>query len=199
MKIRKYSAVFTLIILFATSILSANTPAPPDVAAAPDDAVKTDTGLATTVLKAGTGEQHPDAWDKVTVHSTGWTTDGTMFDSSLKSGEPVTFPLNRVIPGWTEGLQLMVVGERHRLWIPVQLAYNNHPNRPTGMLVFDVELLGIEDQPEPPEPPATPKNVTAPPANAEKSASGLASLVLNHGEGKEHPRATSTVTVHYSG
>lgn len=199
MKISKYSAVLTLIIFCSVSILSANVPAPPDVAAIPDDAVVTATGLASKVLTAGSGEQHPDAWDKVTVHYTGWTTDGTMFDSSLKRGEPSTFPLNRVIPGWTEGLQLMTVGEKRRLWIPVQLAYNNAPNRPAGMLVFDIELLGIQDQPEPPEPPATPDNVAAPPANAEKTASGLASLVLKHGEGTERPKATSTVTVHYSG
>lgn len=199
MKMMKYSAVLALIILWSVSTLSAEIPAPADVGAVPDDAVVTKTGLATKVLKAGSGEQHPDAWDEVTVHYTGWTTDGTMFDSSIKHGQPATFPLNRVIPGWTEGLQLMVVGEKRRLWIPVQLAYNNAPNRPAGMLVFDVELLAVEDQPEPPEPPATPENVAAPPANAEKTQSGLASLVLKHGEGKEHPNATSTVTVHYSG
>ena len=199
MNISKYSVVLSLIIFSSVSTLSANAPRPPDGAAPPAAAVKTDSGLATKVLKPGNGEHHPDAWDKVTVHYTGWTTDGTMFDSSLKRGEPATFPLNRVIPGWTEGLQLMVVGEQRRLWIPVHLAYNNKPNRPAGMLVFDVELLAIEDQPEPPEPPATPENVAAPPANAERSESGLASLVLKHGEGSEHPKATSTVTVHYSG
>ncbi len=200
MKISTYSAVFALVILLAASIPSAQgIPAPADVATAPDDAVTTNSGLASKVLQAGTGTDHPDAWDKVTVHYSGWTTDGTMFDSSVKRGEPATFPLNRVIPGWTEGLQLMVVGEKRRLWIPVQLAYNNKPNRPAGTLVFDVELLGIEDQPEPPKPPATPSDVAAPPANAEKTKSGLASRVLKHGEGGEHPKATSNVTVHYSG
>jgi len=200
MKIMNISAVFALMILLAASIPSAEgIPAPADVAAAPSDAMTTESGLASKVLQAGTGTDHPDAWDKVTVHYSGWTTDGTMFDSSVKRGEPATFPLNRVIPGWTEGLQLMVAGEKRRFWIPVNLAYNNRPNRPAGILVFDVELLGIEDQPAPPEPPATPEDVAAPPANAEKTESGLASRVLKHGEGAEHPKATSNVTVHYTG
>jgi peptidylprolyl isomerase len=122
-----------------------------------------------------------------------------MFDSSVNRGKPSSFLLNRVIPGWTEGLQLMVVGEKRRFWIPVQLAYNNKPGRPAGTLVFDVELLGIENQPEPPKPPATPEDVAAPPANAEKTKSGLVSRVLKHGEGADHPKKTSNVTVHYSG
>jgi len=200
MKIVTPIAVFTLVFLLAASLLRAtNIEVPADVAAAPADASTTDSGLATKVLREGNGTDHPDVWDKVTVHYSGWTTDGTMFDSSVKRGKPATFSLNRVIPGWTEGLQLMVVGEKRRLWIPVQLAYNNRPNRPAGMLVFDVELLEIEDMPEPPKPPATPTDVAAPPANAVKTTSGLASLILKHGEGTEHPAPTSTVTVHYSG
>ncbi|MCU0235363.1 MAG: FKBP-type peptidyl-prolyl cis-trans isomerase [Thermoanaerobaculales bacterium] len=172
---------------------------PADVAAPPADATCTASGLCTKVLTAGTGTAHPDAWDEVTVHYSGWTTDGALFDSSVSRGEPATFPLNRVIPGWTEGVQLMVVGEQRRLWIPKQLAYNDRPGRPAGMLVFDVELLGITDRPEPPPPPAVPEDVAAPPADAPKTASGLASRVLRPGVGGEHPTATSTVTVHYSG
>jgi peptidylprolyl isomerase len=96
------------------------------------------------VLAVGTGEAHPDAWDKVTVHYSGWTTDGKLFDSSVARGEPITFPLNRVIPGWTEGLQLMVTGEKCRLWIPEDLAYKGAAGAPAGMLVFDVELISFE-------------------------------------------------------
>jgi len=200
MKIVTPIAVFTLVFLLAASLLWAtNIEVPADVAAAPADASTTDSGLATKVLREGNGTDHPDAWDMVTVHYSGWTTDGTMFDSSVKRGKPATFLLNRVIPGWTEGLQLMVAGEKRRLWIPVQLAYNNMPNRPAGMLVFDVELLSIENKPEPPKPPSAPADVAAPPANAEKTESGLASLILKHGEGTEHPSASSNVTVHYSG
>jgi peptidylprolyl isomerase len=81
----------------------------------------------------------------VRVHYSGWTTDGKMFDSSVLRGQAATFPLNRVIPGWTEGLQLMAEGEKTRFWIPVELAYKNQPGRPAGMLVFDVELLQVMD------------------------------------------------------
>jgi len=118
-------------------------PAPPDVAEAPADAERTESQLASKVLQAGTGTAHPEATSMVEVHYTGWTTDGRMFDSSVKRGEPAQFPLNRVIPGWTEGLQLMVEGEKRRLWIPEALAYEGRPGRPAGMLVFDVELLRI--------------------------------------------------------
>jgi peptidylprolyl isomerase len=114
------------------------------VAAPPEDAIVTESGLASKVIEEGTGEQHPQATSKVTVHYTGWTTDGEMFDSSVQRGEPATFPLNRVIAGWTEGLQLMVVGEKRRLWIPEKLAYQGRPGPPAGMLVFDVELISFE-------------------------------------------------------
>jgi peptidylprolyl isomerase len=67
-----------------------------------------------------------------------------MFDSSVSRGQPATFPLNRVIPGWTEGVQLMVVGEQRRLWIPEELAYKGAPGAPQGMLVFDIELISYE-------------------------------------------------------
>ena len=120
-------------------------PAPDNVAEAPADAEVTGSGLASKVLTKGTGAVHPKATDKVTVHYSGWTTDGVMFDSSVTRGEPATFPLNGVIPGWTEGVQLMVVGEKRRFWIPAALAYGETPGggRPAGMLVFDVELLEI--------------------------------------------------------
>ena len=118
--------------------------APPDVAAPPANAERTASGLASRVLRRGTGTEHPGPTDRVTVHYTGWTTDGEMFDSSRQRGEPTTFPLNRVIAGWTEGVQLMVVGEQRRFWIPERLAYQGRPGAPAGMLVFDVELLSIQ-------------------------------------------------------
>jgi FKBP-type peptidyl-prolyl cis-trans isomerase len=120
--------------------------APDDVAAAPDDAEVTSSGLASKLLKAGSGSAHPKAVDKVLVHYTGWTTDGKMFDSSVARGEPISFPLNGVIEGWTEGVQLMVEGETRRFWIPGKMAYGEKPSRPgapAGMLVFDVELIKI--------------------------------------------------------
>jgi peptidylprolyl isomerase len=118
-------------------------PPPPDVAAAPVDAVRTPSNLASRVLKPGTGTRHPRPNSEVTVHYTGWTTDGKTFDSSLNRGQPATFRLDQVIPGWTEGLQMMVEGERRRFWIPGNLAYDGQPGKPQGTLVFDVELLRI--------------------------------------------------------
>lgn len=120
-------------------------PAPPDVAAAPADASVTASGLASKVLQPGNSNVRPTASSTVRVHYTGWTNDGEMFDSSVVRGEAIEFPLTRVIPGWTEGVQLMVVGEKRRFWIPGALAYDNipMPGAPKGMLVFDIELLGV--------------------------------------------------------
>ena len=118
-------------------------PPPADVAAPPADAAKTSSGLASKVIKPGTGKTHPSKTDRVTVHYTGWTTDGKMFDSSVAQGEPASFGLDAVIDGWTEGVQMMVVGEKRRFWIPAKLAYEGKDG-PQGMLVFDIELLRIE-------------------------------------------------------
>jgi peptidylprolyl isomerase len=118
--------------------------APSDVAAPPNDAKRTVSGLFYKVLKPGTGERRPQPYSRVTVHYTGWTTDGKMFDSSLTRGAPATLSLDKVIKGWTEGLQLMVEGERTRLWIPQNLAYQGEPGSPRGMLVFDIDLVRIE-------------------------------------------------------
>jgi FKBP-type peptidyl-prolyl cis-trans isomerase len=119
--------------------------APADVAAPPADAKKTSSGLAYKVLKPGTGTTHPRATDTVEVHYSGWTTDGKLFDSSVARGETASFPLDGVIAGWTEGLQLMVTGEKARFWIPAKLAYGDRPRggAPAGTLVFDVELIRI--------------------------------------------------------
>jgi peptidylprolyl isomerase len=122
---------------------------PEDVAAAPKTAKKTASGLAYRVLKPGTGK-HPAASDIVRVHYTGWTTDGKMFDSSVMRGQPVAFGLSQVIKGWTEGVQLMKVGEKTRFWIPGNLAYGDTPTRPgapAGTLVFDIELVEIVTAP----------------------------------------------------
>jgi len=120
-------------------------PTPPDVAAAPKDAKKTASGLAYKSLSKGTGTVHPAATDTVEVHYAGWTTDGKMFDNSYERGQTTKFPLNGVIKGWTEGVQLMTVGEKMRFWIPANLAYgdNPRPGAPKGMLVFDIELKNI--------------------------------------------------------
>jgi peptidylprolyl isomerase len=113
------------------------------VAAPPADAQVTSSGLASKVLSPGTGTRHPTRNSFVKVHYTGWTTDGKMFDSSVAKGAPAVFRLTQVVPGWTEGIPLMVEGEKRRFWIPKKLAYRGQPGMPEGMLVFDVELVEI--------------------------------------------------------
>ncbi len=139
----------TVVLVGVAAAASAQMPAPDDVAAAPADAETMASGLAHKVLQAGTGEQHPGPRSNVTVHYTGWLTDGTMFDSSVARGAPASFPLNGVIAGWTEGVQLMVVGEKRRFWIPASIGYGDRGGGggliPGGAtLVFDIELLSIQ-------------------------------------------------------
>ena len=139
-------AASLVVVVFGAAAAAQSLPAPDDVAAPPEDAETTASGLAHKVLEAGTGTQHPGASDYVVVHYSGWLTDGTMFDSSVTRGEPARFPLDGVISGWTEGLQLMVPGEKRRFWIPANLGYGSggRPGIPgNSMLVFDVELRSI--------------------------------------------------------
>jgi FKBP-type peptidyl-prolyl cis-trans isomerase len=122
-------------------------PAPPDVAAPPPDAQRTPSGLASKVLQVGMTNVRPSLRSTVRVHYTGWTTDGRMFDSSVVRGEPIEPQVTGVIPGWTEALQLMVVGEKRRVWIPGHLAYDvpgAREDAPKGMLVFDIELIAVK-------------------------------------------------------
>ena len=172
---------------------------PKNVAAPPRNAKKTKKGVHYLRLSKGTDNKKPREWDTVTVHYTGWTTDGKMFDSSVTRGRPATFSLRHVIAGWTDALQQLTIGEKARLWIPEELAYKGQPGKPKGMLVFDVELISIKEMPKPPDPPKTPKDVAAPPANAQKTAKGVSYRVLNKGKGGPKPKATDSVTVHYSG
>ena len=114
--------------------------------------ITTKSGLQYIVLRKGKGKK-PKATDQVKVHYKGTLIDGTEFDSSYKRGEPVAFPVNQVIPGWTEALQLMTVGSKYRLFIPSDLAYGERGGGrqigPNAMLIFEVELLSIETIPEP--------------------------------------------------
>ncbi len=108
--------------------------------------VTTESGLQYEVIKMGKGAK-PTATDKVKVHYHGTLTDGTVFDSSVDRGEPVTFALNQVIPGWTEGVQLMPVGSKFRFYVPQELGYGARQAGsipPYSTLIFEVELLGIE-------------------------------------------------------
>lgn len=117
---------------------------PANVAAAPADAEKTKSGLASKVLKPGTGTTHPKSTSTVTVHYSLWTPDGKMVESSVVTGPPVTFQLDKVIKGWTEGVQLMATGEKRVFWVPGKLAYDGVAGKPQGTLVFEIELLAID-------------------------------------------------------
>ena len=173
--------------------------APADVAAPPADAKKTASGLAFKILIKGSGADHPGPHDRVTVEYTGWTPNGKAFDSSIPTGEPARRRVDAVIKGLSEGLQLMVKGEKRRLWIPSDLAYGDNPARPrapAGPVVFDVTLLSfVKVIP----PPPTPADVGAVPADAKRTGSGLAYKILSHGTGKTHPTSDDTVVVNYSG
>lgn len=114
----------------------------------PEKMIKCESGLKYEVLREGAGKS-PTAADKVTVHYTGYLENGTVFDSSLARAEPATFPLNRVIPGWTEGLQLMKEGAKYRFTIPSDLAYGPRGSPPVippnATLIFVVELIRVGD------------------------------------------------------
>jgi FKBP-type peptidyl-prolyl cis-trans isomerase len=151
----KLSLVLSAVAVFAVAGCEKNDPA---TAPKTDSAVTASTGTNGTkttasglqyeVLKHGTGTVSPKPTDTVKVHYHGTLLDGTVFDSSVQRGEPISFPLNAVIPGWTEGLQLMKVGDKFKFTIPPNLAYGpNSPSPkipPNSTLVFEVELLGIQ-------------------------------------------------------
>ncbi len=193
------SAAAVAFSLFAFSVValaqrSAVPAAPADVAAVPADATKSTTGLASKVVNAGTGDETPLATDIVTVHYTGWTTDGKMFDSTHTRDQSAMFPLNRVILGWRECVQLMKVGETRRCWVPQELGYKGQAGRPQGLTVFDIELIDTRRSPNVP-----PADVSAPPADARRTATGIAYKVLKAGVGGRRPAAWSKVSVHYTG
>jgi peptidylprolyl isomerase len=168
--------------------------APPDLTAPPADAAKSATGLISKVVKPGTSAERPIATDIVTVNYTGWASDGRMFDSSTARGNPSTFPLSRVMAGWKECVQLMVIGETRRCWVPQELGYKGQAGRPTGTVVFDIELLETRGSPTIPPP-----DVAEVPKDAKRTASGLAYKVLRPGTGVRHPDGLREVLVHYTG
>ncbi len=179
-------------------------PAPADVAKPPAGAKKTALGVSYKVLKQGKGGPHPKVSDNIKANYTGWTTDGRMFDSSAIKGEPGSFNLSSVIAGWTDAIPLMSVGDKFRFWIPEEHAYKGAPGKPQGTLVFDVELVEIQEASPPSEGaphgdlPAPP-DVKAPPADAKKSPKGVSYKTLTPGKGGAHPAETDVVKVNYAG
>lgn len=111
------------------------------------DVIETASGLQYQVLQKGQGNEHPSANSKVKVHYHGLLLDGTVFDSSVERGEPISFGLNQVIKGWTEGVQLMVVGDKFKFFIASELGYGTRATgkiTPGSLLIFEVELLEIK-------------------------------------------------------
>ncbi len=168
--------------------------APPDVGAPPADAEKTASGLVSKVIKPGTRPEKPTPTDYVTVHYTGWSADGNMFDSSHTRASPSMFPIAKSLAGWRECVLLMTVGEMRRCWVPQNLAYRGQPGRPAGTVVFDIELIETRANPTIPPP-----DVKEPPADATKTPSGLAYRILERGIGARMPASYERVTVHYTG
>ena len=195
---RRLLLVISIIALTSVGSAIAQTsaiPAPPaDVAAPPADAEKRPSGLATKLVTAGAGTETPMPTDIVTVHYTGWTTEGVMVDSSFARNMPSMFPLNRSLLGWRECVQLMTVGETRRCWLPQDLAYAGQAGRPKGMVVFDIQLIETRRPPAIPPP-----DVKEPPADAKRTASGLAYKILKPGTGVRSPQAWDRVSVHYTG
>ncbi len=195
MKQHTLAAVLLILSLpLGVGVAAQEQPAPPDVAAPPADAVKELSGLASKVITAGKGDRKATATDQVTVHYTGWTTNGSLFDSSRPLGKPAVFSLGGVIPGFRDCVALMTIGETRRCWIPQGLAYRGQPGRPPGMLVFEIELIAAA-----PSPTIAPPDVAKPPSDANRTASGLFYTVLKAGDGSQRPFSDSSVTVHYTG
>lgn len=169
-------------------------PPPADLGAPPNDAVKSPTGLISKMITAGTSTEKPVATDIVTVNYTGWRGDGMMFDSTVARGTTSTFPLDRVMAGWRECVLLMTIGEKRRCWVPQALAYAGRAGRPTGTVVFDIELIDLRASPL-----IAPPDVKAPPEDAKRTANGLAYKVLRPGKGTRSPSPFSQVSVHYTG
>jgi peptidylprolyl isomerase len=164
----------------------------------PPNATISPTGLASVVLRPGTGTRSPQDDDRVVIHYVGWDQRGEKFDSTLARGKPDKLRVQELVSGWREGVEQMVVGEKRRLWIPERIAFGPiaGPGRPSGDLVIDVELLEIQGL----EPvPRAPEDLTKPPADALLSVSGLKSKILKPGTGRVHPKHTDRVLVNYSG
>lgn len=177
-------------------------PAPADVTAAPDDAERTESGLACIVLREGTGKVHPKIYDTVLMHQVVWSADGKMHMNTGDQGKAVKFDITKsVMPGVREAIELMVEGEKRRCWIPGRLAFGEGEpgamsgSKPLGMLVYELDLVSVRQAQGLPE---APPDVAAVPDDAERSESGLAWRVLKQGSGDKKPTLNSLVSMYYT-
>ncbi len=194
--LRPFATAFLLLLAAATAAGAQegrDPDAPDDLLEPPADAEKTPSGLVSKVIRTGTGTLHPDSNDLVAAHFSGWTPYGAKFQSSYDKGQPGTFDLSVMFPGWREGLQLMIVGEKRRLWIPAHLAPANPKDGPRGAVVFDVELLGIRSVAN------FPADGAEPPPDAARTDSGSFSRRIAEGSGEEKPAPDSVALVHWTG
>jgi len=173
------------------------------VAAAPDDAELTDSGLACIVLRKGTGTEHPVIYDTVKMHQVVWTTDGKMHMNSSDRHDGVEFDVTQsVLPGLREAIELMVEGEQRRCWVPGRLAFGEavegapQGKKPLGTLVYDLGLISLKKIAGLPE---APPEVAAVPPDVESSPSGLAWRVLKESTSDKRPQLSSIVSLRYTG
>lgn len=168
---------------------------PEDLKDPPKKGEKTSSGIYSRVLRPGDGGLKPDGDDRVLVHYAAWDETGKLIDTTYRRDVPRQVNLGKTIQGWREGLELMTVGERRRLWIPERLArvVEGKRAKPGDYVVFDMELLKLEKTPDPPP------DVASPPKAATKLPSGVAILELSPGTGDKTPRAQDEVRVHYAG
>jgi peptidylprolyl isomerase len=177
----------------ASAQISADFPPPLDLTAPPSNAQRSSSGLISTQLRAGSGSERLTEQDFADVRFTAWRDDGSLFASSMEGTQ--RFEIARQIAGLREALTQMSEGEQRRLWLPYAIAFGSMPqilNAPKTALVYDLELIKIVRRPQIPE------NVAAPPANAQKTASGLRFRILAKGHGTRHPSEQSRVALRYS-
>ncbi|MBO4351824.1 MAG: FKBP-type peptidyl-prolyl cis-trans isomerase [Proteobacteria bacterium] len=165
-------------------------PAPEDVAAAPDDAIKTASGLAYKKLTTNEAGKAIAIDDLVKLHYTGWTTDGKMFDTSTGNPDPVIFTPNNLIDGMKEALVLAKTGEKMRVWIPQDLAYKGRPGAPEGMLVFEFDIQDVIS------PVMPPKDI---PEDATKLENGIAYKIVKTEPGAKQLAESDLVAIDFSG
>lgn len=172
---------------------------PDDVGKPPANAAKLKSGLAYAVVKPGTGKDKARTFDTVTFNYSAWDADGRMFDSTEMRKRPATVPPYRQNEVMEEILTSMTAGERRRFWIPSEKmtsAGKPLPGMPAGILTYEIEMITIAKGNEP---PPVPKDVKAPPADAQKTAKGVFYKVLKQGAGGPKPGPTSKVKVTYTG
>ncbi len=157
----------------------------------PADAEQSVTGVLSQMLTPGKGQRHPDPEDLVALHFIGYSPQGEKLYSSYDAGKPPVFSLKTAFPGWKEAIQLMVSGEKRRIWLPERLVAKDRG--PKGASIFDFELMGFKISPKPPD------SLGTPPANAQRTPSGAFTELVKAGSGEEHPGPEGTVLVHYTG